>query len=452
MVHRLFKEGIFSIKAWFFVSLFLLPLSAAQDTPVIELRIPADGSTTPDTRPSDNPLIQHISDSSIPAPTLFSWSAREYSASDTFAFSLSEDTVLSESGTRSLKCIDTLLRVWNLKINTAYFWKISVENDRGTVYHSEVFSFSTPDAWPRMLYVDGTTNVRDIGGMKNNDGIMIRQGFFYRSAEFNGEHTVSEKGIDELVRLGIVSEIDLRSFNEQPQSVLPSSIRYFHPVDESGGGIIAYAHGLLTTPALYREVFRILADSGNYPLICHCSAGLDRAGTVAALLEALLGCSSRQMGDDYQWSALSVNGMKDTSSAEWRGTVSCIESFDEKDSSVQAGAWYYLQTIGMSVDELIAIRKVLIGDDRQPFPELRVRSNPAVPRRLPRGTLLKCITNLTRNTIPVTYADGPIILFDISGKKIRELTGNRITAKLNTTLGLMPPAVRLLFFPDDTKE
>ena len=213
-------------------------------------------------------------------------------------------------------------------------------DSQGSRWGSPVLSFKTPDAWPRMIYIDGTTNVRDIGGRRNMDGLMIRQGLFYRGAEFNQTYTVTPKGIEQLKQLGIVCEIDLRNSTENPMPLPMQLKRYFCPTTNEGGGILDYEYGLVSTPGLYRDVFREMADSRNYPMICHCRLGADRAGTVVALLEALLGCSEQQMGENYIWTSLSVNGIRDTAFPEWRGVITHLKSFDKQDSTVQAGAWW----------------------------------------------------------------------------------------------------------------
>jgi protein-tyrosine phosphatase len=346
-------------------------LPNVQDSSVdIDIHIPANGSTTPDTRPSGNPFISHTLDSSIPTPTQFAWSAQGNDGSIVYDMSLSEDSIFTTTDLVAKGLTDTMLSVWNLKINTLYYWKISIMDGLNNVGNTSIFSFTTSDAWPRMIYIDGTTNVRDIGGRRNMDGLMIRQGIFYRSAEFNQTYIVTPKGIAQLKQLGIVFEIDLRNSGENPLPLPLLSVRYMRPITDSGAGIAEYKSGLVSTPQLYRDVFKEIANSSNYPLICHCRLGADRTGTVVALLEAILGCSEQQMGEDYVWTSLSIIGRRDTASQEWRDVISYLKSFDNPNSTIQAGAWNYLQVQGMTVDELIAIRKIFLDDDHQPFPAL----------------------------------------------------------------------------------
>jgi protein-tyrosine phosphatase len=380
---------------------------------------PKDSSTTPDTRPTPDPFMTHGEDSSIPFPTRFSWCNRLCAEPRLVALFLSEDTIFTNADLFLDNFRDTMAAIWNLKINTPYFWKVCIADSQASALCSPVFSFKTPDAWPRMIYLEGTTNVRDIGGRTTMDGVMIKQGLFFRSAELNQNYTITANGLAQLMRLGIVTDIDLRNKSENARPALPAPIRYFHPITDSGMEILSYLNGLVNTPALYRDVFRVLADSGNYPLICHCLAGADRTGTVSALLEALLGNSQQQIGDDYQWTSLSVNGSRDTNSLEWRNTVTYIRSFDKLTSSIQAGAWYYLQSIGVKAQELVKIRKIFLGDGRQPFPELSVHPRgPCSPKPKAARTTRKQFVNRSKDAIIYGSGAKHAALFNLSGQKV----------------------------------
>ena len=215
--------------------------------------------------------------------------------------------------------------------------------------------------------------------------------------------------------------------------------RYFCPTTNEGGGILDYEYGLVSTPGLYRDVFREMADSRNYPMICHCRLGADRAGTVVALLEALLGCSEQQMGENYIWTSLSVNGIRDTAFPEWRGVITHLKSFDKQDSTVQAGAWYYLLTQGLTVDELIAIRKTFTGDERQPFSAIELDSQGPVSRTSPRYVAKRYFMNSSPGFIIAGKGIGRLVLFSLSGRKIWEFNRKHSDREQEVTV---PPTAR----------
>lgn len=50
----------------------------------------------------------------------------------------------------------------------------------------------------------------------------------------------------------------------------------------------------------FREIFRVLADKENYPVYFHCIAGADRTGTVAFIINGLLGVSYEDLTRDFE--------------------------------------------------------------------------------------------------------------------------------------------------------
>jgi hypothetical protein len=375
--------------------------------------MPPDHSTTLDVRPADDPFIFHNTDLSIPMPTQFKWHVSGASDSAFYDVYLSEDTCIDLSDLVVSHYPQTGLPVWNLKIGTTYYWRIVVNDGDGTDRATAPFSFSTPMLWPRMIYLDGTTNVRDIGGRKNKDDIMIRQGMYYRSAEFNQNHILTEKGIQQVMDLDIACEIDLRNDGENPQPVLPPSVRYFRPQGPYGGGLTAYQYGLLYDTTQYRDVFREIAKRENYPIICHCRAGADRAGTVTALLEALLGCTERQIGEDYIWTSLSVYGIRDSASLTWKELIAGIKSHDQTYGSLFNGACNYLLKQGLTVDEIYSIRSIML--DGTPLPP-----EPFITWTTTRTEKMLVMGNsLPRLGHSITMLE----IYSLSGKKLYEFNG-----------------------------
>jgi protein-tyrosine phosphatase len=269
-----------------------------------------------------------------------------------------------------------------------------------------------------MLYIDGTTNVRDIGGMTTPEGNLIRQGLIFRSAEINQTYTVTPKGLDQLYRLGIVCEIDLRNSSENPRIVMPWLRRYIRPVNDDGSGMEPYLYGLKNTTGPIRSVFKELAITQNYPVFLHCRIGADRTGTITALLEALLGCSEQQMGMDYTWTSLSVNGIRDTTLVDWRDMIQYFRSFDKETATVQRGCWNYLQSIGVSVKELIAIRKIFTNDDRQPYPALSTANKLTDSKSVSLVTIHPHINLAGSSGIRFNQPMITPYIFDLSGKRV----------------------------------
>jgi hypothetical protein len=267
-----------------------------------------------------------------------------------------------------------------------------------------------------MIFIEGTTNVRDIGGLTNIDGKRVAQGLFYRSGSFDTGTNVTANRLDQFRRLGIVCEIDLRG-NYNDVQIGQWLNKYIHPLTDSGEGMYSYYYGLVNTSSAYRIVFEEMALKQNYPMILHCIMGADRTGTVVALLEALLGYSELQMGQDYIWTSLSTNGIRDTASISWTDVITFLKSFDKGDSSsVHLGCWNYLQSIGVSVNELISIRKIFLNDDHQPFPTLSVISHTA-QKSLSSSKTHYCIT-LPGLSISAPGQPNTSKIYDLTGKRV----------------------------------
>ncbi|MCX4314807.1 MAG: tyrosine-protein phosphatase, partial [Clostridia bacterium] len=82
---------------------------------------------------------------------------------------------------------------------------------------AEVSSFTTAAAAPRNLYVDGVTNVRDLGGWSTWDGQTVKQGMIIRCGRLNKSETpeveieITDDGIAFMRDvLDVATEIDLR--------------------------------------------------------------------------------------------------------------------------------------------------------------------------------------------------------------------------------------------------
>ena len=225
-----------------------------------------------------------------------------------------------EDLTDARECIisDGELKVYNLKTATTYYYgSADGAKPKG--------SFVTAAAAPRNLYVEGVTNVRDLGGWcieglghtdagtgdtTLQDSVdssgTVRQGMIFRcgklSADDTGETLITVEGIRVMrEELKVRSEIDLRTVDDLENggitvSPLGEDISYYSVPLESGGNII-----LLNRDSL-KDIFEIFGDESNYPIVFHCSIGTDRTGMVAFLINGLLGVSEDDLYRDFLFS------------------------------------------------------------------------------------------------------------------------------------------------------
>ena len=120
------------------------------------------------------------------------WTAKIPSAQDAELF-ISENADLSNAvavtvpANRAKKNADGFrcqLELNNLKVATAYYWKVRIGNAE-----SPVATFTTEDKAPRLIRIYRIGNIRDLGGYIGLDGRRLRQGMLIRTAGLNGNAT-----------------------------------------------------------------------------------------------------------------------------------------------------------------------------------------------------------------------------------------------------------------------
>ncbi len=196
----------------------------------------------------------------------------------------------------------------NFRIGCRYRWTVDVAG-KG----SATGTFRTEDRPPRLLRVPGVPNMRDLGGWRTADGRRVKQGLLYRSAnlcenatECPGEPPrprLDEAGVRFMTdALGIRTELDLRAPKDcegLDGSPLGPSVRR---AEISSG-----CYGQMDEPwakEACRKCLELIADGTNLPLLFHCSSGQDRTGTLAFLVNGLLGVAPEDLVRDWEASAL----------------------------------------------------------------------------------------------------------------------------------------------------
>ncbi len=140
-------------------------------------------------------------------------------------------------------------------------------------------------------------NVRDLGGWKVPGG-HIAYGRLYRGARLSSRMPDSGKDIF-LRQLGISVDLDLRGIKESEANAGPviEGVEYLKlPVEKNLG------RGTGNTQELYQQAIRSIIgwlDEGRN-IYFHCAGGADRTGSLAFLIEALLGVSESDLSKDYE--------------------------------------------------------------------------------------------------------------------------------------------------------
>ena len=279
-------------------------------------------------------------DGSFPEPVVFSWQADgmatlQISETESFAELVRETTA------------DNAAEIFNLEIGRSYFWRVLCGEES-----SEVRTFTTEDRAPRWIYIDGITNVRDIGGWKSKDGRRIRQGLLFRGSEMDIHKEITEAGIAELRdHLGVKTDLDVRGevVGKRFDSPLGETVA-FHLVP-----IGAYDEYFKeTTP--YPVIFGLLADRANYPIYFHCWGGADRTGSLACMIEALCGVPEEDQDLDYELTSLSVWGKRSRMGEGWQMFVNELSTLGQ---TRQEQARAFLRRAGVTDETMDRIVEIL---------------------------------------------------------------------------------------------
>jgi protein-tyrosine phosphatase len=170
----------------------------------------------------------------------------------------------------------------------------------------------------RLVPLEGGFNFRDLGGYATVDGRSVRRGRLYRSGSLSG---LTEADCAQVAGLGLRTVCDLRTNSERERepnlwvTAMPIA-HWTRDYDMSFGELrrvmaerpdAAQARQAMVNlyrelpfeqaPA-YSELFRRIA-AGEVPMVFHCSAGKDRAGTAAALILSALGVPRETVVADY---------------------------------------------------------------------------------------------------------------------------------------------------------
>lgn len=241
--------------------------------------------------------------------------------------------------------------VWNLEIGRTYWFCVQREGRR-----SEVRRFTTRALAPRCILAEGVTNVRDIGGYMAG-GKPIRQGLFYRGSEVDRHMHITEAGVRRLQQLGIRTDLDLRGEAvdtiEYPLLPLYGIRRVLLPV---GPYEAPFSQEQKNE---WRTIFQLLTKRENYPVYYHCWGGADRGGTLAFLVGALLGMSEEDLDFDYEYTNLSIWGLRSRNYEPYRRMKAQLKAYPGDTLAAQTAQ--FLKThLDLTDDDIAAIREILL--------------------------------------------------------------------------------------------
>ena len=265
------------------------------------------------------------------------------------------EIVILQKGKRegiTLKAIKGEADLPNLLIGTAYEWFVKIGEQT-----SEKSTFYTDSQPPRMLYVDGISNVRDFGGFQTADGkYRVRQGLLYRTSEMDTHVTITEQGMQTFYDLGVRTDLDIRGIKDEYRAPALDTNR----VKWVNVALAAYGE-IYNEEQMkrYRQTFDVLLDAENYPIICHCWGGIDRTGCWLYILGAMLGVSKDDLELDYEMSSFSRWNRRSRYSEQFGEFLKGLHAYGE---STQEAAVGFLKACGVTEEEMEKLREIFLEE------------------------------------------------------------------------------------------
>lgn len=181
----------------------------------------------------------------------------------------------------------------------------------------------TQEEYERHIPLTGQANFRDLGGYQTTDGHTLKWGQVYRSGRLVN---LTDEDVVLLEKLGIQTVVNLLTEDDREaygRDRLPAGAHELSlPIDSDTATELANRstaalksgdfskipfelnpeiHRILIHDGQrqYAALLRLIADPENRPLVFHCSHGVHRTGTGAAILLAALGVPWETIREDY---------------------------------------------------------------------------------------------------------------------------------------------------------
>ena len=240
----------------------------------------------------------------------------------------------------------------------------------GKTYYNQVPGVETPFAATGkagtlkpldfLRYIQTNTwNVRDLGGWAC-DGGTVKYGLLIRGGRISAADRAVLVG-----QFGVQHEIDLRGKEGRDPS--DGEVATGSPLGSDVWFTIAdkAASYALTPVATWQLYLRCVIDAVTHrePVYFHCTAGADRTGTLACVLEGLLGMSQSDIDKDYELTTFYSGSGTDAlarrrNESEWKRLISAINAVSG-DAFRDKCVHFAVGTCGMSMADINAYRAAM---------------------------------------------------------------------------------------------
>ena len=310
-----------------------------------------------------------------------------------------------ESSVSSRKEGEAMRHKWtvtrpNLLLGQTYYWKVWSDikckdyscgstlkgpckcGKAKKAHESPIASFKADAQPPRWIAIEGRTgNIRDLGGWKTRDGRRVKQGMVFRGQGLN-DNSVNgdEKGRNRLMvedvnffvnTLGIKTDLDLRSGREladMKQSPLGAGVKLIHHSSSCYANIFKAKPGDPPSSGMKTMAanFRVFCDEKNYPIYFHCIAGADRTGSLAYVLNGVLGVDRHDLETEWEstfYPTLTEMRKDYTGPTYWCGENHFNDGFSkygDADTPWNKKIELYLLDCGVTPEEIEKFRSIML--------------------------------------------------------------------------------------------
>ena len=260
------------------------------------------------------------------------------------------------------------------KIGRKYYWKVTGFGKKDvkekTITESASSSFRTEDLVPRWISIQGRVgNIRDLGGYRTTDGKRVKQNIVFRGKGLNdnsadgeipGQNRLMIVDLEYFLKdVKIRTDLDLRNARETANmkvSPLGETVQFIQHSSPCYGGMFSKRGKSVTA-----KNFRVFCDAKNYPIYFHCIGGADRTGSLAFVLEAILGVPEKEIELDYERTF--YPRMKNYQGSAWKSYQILkrgIMKYGQEGDTLQKRAELYLQDCGITRQEIEQFRSIIL--------------------------------------------------------------------------------------------
>ncbi len=256
--------------------------------------------------------------------------------------------------------------------------EIYVPPERGKLEACAAIPADDPIAMRKVEWA-GMGNVRDLGGLPGLGGRRVRKGRIYRSDGLNNNAAYRVPGTKKALpksewkgpgaprikpdaakyvveTLGVKTDLDLRTDAEtfgMTGSPLGEKVRWVHISSSEYNGIVK-GRG---RDAFIAD-FKVFLEEANYPIVFHCIAGADRTGSLACVLNGLLGVDADLLHRDWQYTWMGRKKPQQAPEKLWERLMTGLSTFEG--ATLNAKIENFVLSCGFTADDIAKFRKLML--------------------------------------------------------------------------------------------